>query len=72
MSKIVFAIDGIGHFISDNYLKVPTYQRPYAWSDDNVNALFQDIKDSYPEEYFIGTIVVTKKENYLDISFYLH
>lgn len=30
MSKIDFEIDGVGHFISDNYLKVPIYQRPYA------------------------------------------
>jgi len=42
MTKIDFKIDGIGHFISDNYLKVPIYQRPYAWMDDNVTALFQD------------------------------
>jgi len=67
MSKIDFEIDGIGHFISDNYLKVPIYQRPYAWIEDNVKALFQDIKDSYPEEYFIGTIVVTNKGDYFEI-----
>lgn len=67
MSKIDFKIDGIGHFISDNYLKVPIYQRPYAWIEDNIKALFQDIKDSYPEEYFIGTIVVTNKGDYFEI-----
>lgn len=66
MSKIDFVIDGIGHFISDNYLKVPIYQRPYAWMEDNVNALFQDINDS-SEEYFIGTIVVTNKGDYVEI-----
>lgn len=66
MTKIDFKIDGIGHFISDNYLKVPIYQRPYAWMDDNVTALFQDIKES-SEEYFIGTIVVANKGDYVEI-----
>ena len=27
MPKIDFERDGIGHFISDNFLKVPLYQR---------------------------------------------
>ena len=29
--------------------------------------LFEDIKNSYSEDYFIGTIVVTDKNNYLEI-----
>lgn len=29
--------------------------------------MFEDIKDSYPEDYFIGTIVVNKKGDYLEI-----
>jgi uncharacterized protein with ParB-like and HNH nuclease domain len=29
--------------------------------------LFEDIKDSYPEDYFIGTIVVNMKGDYLEI-----
>lgn len=67
MSKIEFSIDGIGHFISDNFLKVPIYQRPYAWTEEHINDLINDLKESFPEEYFIGTIVVSKKNNYLEI-----
>ena len=67
MGKIEFSIDGIGHFISDNFLKVPIYQRPYAWTQEHINDLINDLKDSFPEEYFIGTIVVSKKNNYLEI-----
>lgn len=67
MSKIEFSIDGIGHFISDNFLKVPIYQRPYAWTEEHISDLINDLKDSFPEEYFIGTIVVSKNNNYLEI-----
>lgn len=67
MSKIEFSIDGIGHFISDNFLKVPIYQRPYAWTEEHINDLINDLNEFFPEEYFIGTIVVSKKNNYLEI-----
>jgi uncharacterized protein with ParB-like and HNH nuclease domain len=67
MAKIEFEQDGAGHFISDNFLKVPFYQRSFAWETSNVQDLFEDIKNSYPEDYFIGTIVVTDKDDYLEI-----
>lgn len=67
MAKIDFKHDGVGHFVSDNFLRVPLYQRSFAWEINNVQELFEDIKNSYPSEYFIGTIVVTDKEDYLEI-----
>ncbi len=67
MPNIDFDHDGIGHFISDNFLKVPLYQRSFAWEINNVQELFEDIKNTYPDEYFIGTIVVTDKDDYLEI-----
>lgn len=67
MPNIDFVHDGIGHFISDNFLKVPLYQRSFAWEINNVQELFEDIKNTYPDEYFIGTIVVTDKDDYLEI-----
>ena len=67
MPRIDFERDGIGHFISDNFLKVPLYQRSFAWEVNNVRELFEDIKNTYPNEYFIGTIVVTNKEDHLEI-----
>jgi len=67
MPKIDFEHDGIGHFLSDNFLKVPLYQRSFAWEKENVKELFNDITNSYPNEYFIGTIVVTDKGDYLEI-----
>lgn len=67
MSKIDFKHDGIGHFLSDKFLKVPLYQRSFAWEKENVKELFDDITNSYPDEYFIGTIVVTDRGDYLEI-----
>ena len=68
MAKINFKDDGIGHLIKDNFLKVPIYQRSYAWGKSNVQDLFDDIKNAYPaEDYFIGTMVVTDKDDFLEI-----
>ena len=63
MSNIDFEIKGIGKFIKENNLKVPIYQRPFAWGDKQVEELINDIKESINEdEYFLGTIVLTKIE----------
>jgi len=67
MPKIDFKHDGIGHFLSDKFLRIPLYQRSFAWEKENIKELFDDIKNSYSDEYFIGTIVVTDKGDYLEI-----
>jgi len=67
MPNIDFKRDGIGHFLSDKFLKIPLYQRSFAWQKENVRELFDDITNSYPNEYFIGTIVVADKGDYLEI-----
>lgn len=40
--------------------EVPIYQRNYAWEDDEISALIQDVYDAYTSAkptYFIGTLV---------------
>lgn len=41
--------------------EVPVYQRNYAWEDDEISALIQDVYDAYCKDkngtYFIGTLV---------------
>ena len=48
------------------YYIVPPYQREYVWKEKNVSQLLNDIYDEYVDdknsEYFIGSIVVTKRE----------
>lgn len=63
MSKINFEIKGIGKLIKENNLKVPIFQRPFAWKEKQVEELLNDIKESINEdEYFLGTIVLTRSE----------
>src|SRR3972149_5968501 len=66
MSNIIFENKGIGKLIKDRQLAVPIYQRPYAWEEKNISDLFSDIHNaisSNEDEYFLGTIVLSKKEN---------
>lgn len=66
MSNIIFENKGIGKLIKDHQLAVPIYQRPYAWEDKNISDLFSDIHNaisSNENEYFLGTIVLSEKED---------
>ena len=66
MSKIEFEIKGIGKLIKEEKLKVPIYQRPYSWSEKQINELLNDLKEAInndDEEYFLGTVVLTKIED---------
>src|SRR4051794_37273317 len=61
-------IDGkatIGNTLALRNMKVPIYQRSYAWEEKHVLDFFNDldsaIKHTSPE-YFLGSIVVTQKK----------
>ena len=51
-----------------NYI-IPIYQRNYAWGDDEISSLLQDIKNAYEKNkeqdknYYIGSLVVYRREN---------
>lgn len=53
-------------FSSDFDYEIPAYQRPYAWTTDQVSELFDDLHDFYireqEENYFLGSIVLIKDE----------
>lgn len=48
---------------------IPIYQRNYAWSDNEISSLLQDIKNSCEQNkeqyknYYIGSLVVYRREN---------
>ena len=47
---------------------IPSYQRPYAWTEDEAGALFDDLHDFYEteadeEQFFLGSIVLVKEED---------
>ncbi|WP_397538163.1 DUF262 domain-containing protein [Rummeliibacillus pycnus] len=51
-----------------NKFIIPEYQRPYAWADEQIQTLFEDLVE-YTENdnestYFLGTIVSYENENY--------
>lgn len=51
-------------FNGDYQFTIPSYQRPYVWSDDDVLDLFNDIKTACKlkePNYFIGTILSSEQ-----------
>lgn len=57
----IFTIDNIKSY------NVPIYQRNYAWSVDNIEALITDI-DNEPDGYYLGNIIFTSNDEN-DINF---
>lgn len=56
----------------DALYQIPRYQRPYSWGDDELNKLWDDLREAQHIEpnYFLGSIITAKPEeanNYLDI-----
>jgi hypothetical protein len=53
-------------FSSDFDYSIPSYQRPYAWTDVQAGELFSDLADFLAKEkddtYFLGSIVLIKEE----------
>lgn len=53
--------------------QIPVYQRNYAWGRPQIRALIQDVYDYYLksqtslENYYIGSLVVAKKELYFEV-----
>jgi len=63
LSTIAIELEGIGRILLNRNLGVPIYQRSYAWEDEHVTDLFNDIATAMSDgaaEYFIGSIVTTK------------
>lgn len=53
--------------------QIPVYQRNYAWGRPQIRSLIQDVHDYYlkshigVENYYIGSLVVAKKEHYFEV-----
>ena len=61
-----FVTDGIGKILNKELLKVPSNQRPYAWKQEHVRELLDDIKEAMSdgsEQYFLGTVVLVESEH---------
>jgi hypothetical protein len=65
MSSIAIDLEGIGRILLNRNLAVPIYQRSYAWEEEHVRDLLDDVATAMSEgaqEYFIGSIVTTKNQ----------
>lgn len=55
-------------FSSDFDYSIPSYQRPYAWTEVQAGELFSDLYDFFLKEkddtYFLGSIVLIKEEGH--------
>lgn len=63
----VISVEGL---LNKKNLAIPHYQRPYRWTTENVSQLLEDIVDSYKKgkkQYRIGTVILHKNEDKLDI-----
>ncbi len=60
---------------ADSLYKIPQYQRPYKWEDEQVDKLWADIYEAFEEaddNYFLGSIITAKprddeKSAYIDV-----
>ncbi|MBO5568440.1 MAG: DUF262 domain-containing protein, partial [Clostridia bacterium] len=55
-------------FSSDFDYEIPSFQRPYAWTEEEAGDLFDDLYDFYvtedeEEQYFLGSIVLVKEDD---------
>lgn len=61
-------------FSDEKWYRIPEYQRPYVWGDDQIHALLDDIayaaSNTPDSQYFLGSIVLhTKSETKNKISY---
>jgi hypothetical protein len=63
----------IAELFKDFYV-VPSYQREYVWTEENVQQLLEDVAHEFPEsaatpgpEYFLGSIVVCAQEQHANV-----
>ncbi len=69
-SELNTSIISIKDLLKTSSLSIPDYQRPYKWTEKNVNQLIDDIIENKAKSaYRIGTIVIhdNKKDGTLDI-----
>ena len=58
-------LDGIGHVVRDRRLRVPEFQRSYAWELEQVDTYWADLRaaiDLPSPSYFLGTVVLSSEK----------
>lgn len=59
-------------FSDDFWFIIPSYQRPYVWTEDNINELLDDLFYAFAtkdkNEYFLGALVLKRRENHREFE----
>lgn len=58
--KIESTDEDLRTMLSSAYYKIPRFQRPYSWDQENIQDFWGDIVQDAPQDYFIGSMVVYK------------
>jgi hypothetical protein len=64
VGQIDFDLVGIAARLEIRPLRVPIYQRSYAWKEDEISDFWNDLKSAFTSdqpEYFMGTVVLSKE-----------
>lgn len=58
-----------GNIFSETDIRyvIPLYQRAFAWEDEEISQLIEDIKDFTEDNYYIGSLVVNKNGNQYEV-----
>lgn len=58
----------VKELLTNDSLEIPNYQRPYKWTEKNVNQLIDDILiHKEKSEYRLGTLVLHHEKNKFNI-----
>ncbi|MDO4930527.1 MAG: DUF262 domain-containing protein [Bacteroidales bacterium] len=67
--QLYSAVCTVGELLNEN-LRIPHYQRPYRWTDENVRKLLEDVQTSWETGkrcYRIGSVILHSDDAVLDI-----
>lgn len=55
----------IRDFFNNKFFEIPKYQRGYAWENQNIDDLFEDINEALSSQsnHYIGTVVLSKDKS---------
>ncbi|WP_433953161.1 DUF262 domain-containing protein [Curtobacterium flaccumfaciens] len=47
--------------LAGRFFSIPRFQRPYSWDEENIEDLWNDVRSTNGEDYFIGSMVVYRE-----------
>lgn len=54
----------VEEMFTSGFFEIPLFQRPFSWESENIDELLSDIRDTGPDDHFLGPIVVITRDGY--------